>query len=75
MCEDCAATEAVFACILAAYSEEQYALLEKLVEDEKLEDIDACKYIQNFKKYFQKIRKLEETSTFIHNARNYRLAI
>ena len=48
MCEDCAATEAVFACILAAYSEEQYALLEKLVEDEKLEDIDACKYIQNF---------------------------
>jgi len=41
--KDCAATEAVFACILAAYSEEQYALLEKLVEDEKLEDIDACK--------------------------------
>merc|ERR1719350_2682210 len=41
--KDCSATEAVFANILAAYSEEQFGLLEKLSKDEKLEEIDSCK--------------------------------
>jgi len=41
--KDCSATEAVFANILAAYSEEQFGLLDKLSKDEKLEEIDSCK--------------------------------
>jgi len=41
--KDCAATEAVFACILSKFTEEQFTLLEELSKDEKLEDIDACK--------------------------------
>lgn len=40
---DQSATEAVFACILAKFSTEQYALLEELSKDQKLEEIDACR--------------------------------
>lgn len=46
---DRAATEAVFACILSAFSAEQFTLLEELSKDQKLEEIDACmKLLQLF---------------------------
>jgi len=40
---DQSATEAVFACILSHFSTEQFALLEELSKDQKLEEIDACR--------------------------------